>query len=58
MINLADGAINEGDVVLVRGEGLFSECTPAANVGTAADFNWTFQITGDVDVDESDESGF
>ena len=58
MINLADGAIDEGDVVLVRGEGIFSECTPNANVGAAADFNWTFQITGDVDVDETDESGF
>ena len=58
MINLADGAIDEGDVVLIRGEGIFSECTPSANVGAAADFNWTFQITGDVDVDETDESGF
>lgn len=58
MINLQDGAIAEGDVVLVRGEGIFSECTPSANVGAATDFNWTFQITGEVDVDESDESGF
>jgi hypothetical protein len=58
MINLADGAIDEGDVVLVRGEGIFSECTPNGNVGTATDFNFTFQITGDVDVDETDESGF
>jgi len=58
MINLASGALNEGDVVLVRGEGIFSECTPNANVGAAADFNWTFQITGEVDADESNESGF
>lgn len=58
MINLASGSIDEGEVVLVRGEGIFSECTPTANVGAAADFNWTFQITGEVDVDESNESGF
>lgn len=60
MINLADvsASIDEGEVVLVRGEGIFSECTPTANVGAAADFNWTFQITGDVEADESDESGF
>ena len=58
MINLAVSPIGEGDVILVRGEGIFSEVTPNANVGAALDFNWTFQITGDVDVDESDESGF
>jgi hypothetical protein len=56
VINLAVDAISEGDVILVRGEGIFSECTVNANVGAAADFNWTFQITGDIDVDESDES--
>jgi hypothetical protein len=58
IINLASGAINEGDMILVRGEGIFSDVNPSANAGGQLDFGWTFQITGDVDVDESDESGF
>lgn len=57
IINLAVSPINEGDVILVRGEGIFSNVNPSANAGSQLDFGWTFQITGDIDVDESDESG-
>jgi hypothetical protein len=56
LINLAVGSVGIGDAVLIKGEGYFTEVSPSADADQNLTFDWTFEISGVIDTEESDES--
>lgn len=56
MINLAVSPVALGAAVTVKGSGYFTEVSPSAPADGSLTFDWTFEITGTIDTEESDES--
>jgi len=56
MLNIAVGSVATGAAVLIRGIGYFTSVAPSAPAAGSLTFDWTFEITGNVDTTEADES--
>ena len=56
MVSLAVSPLGEGDAILIKGDGYFTEVSPNADADQSLTFDWTFEMTGTIDVEESDES--
>jgi hypothetical protein len=56
MVSLAVSPLAIGDAVLIRGDGYITSVTATADADGSLTFDAVFEMTGTIDVDESDES--
>jgi len=56
LVNLSAGSVALGAAVLIRGDGYFTAVSPNADADQSLTFDWTFEMTGTIDTEESDES--
>ncbi len=56
MVSLAVSPLAIGDAVLIKGDGYVTSVTATADADGSLTFDAVFEMTGTIDVDESDES--
>lgn len=56
MVNTAVSPLNLGDAILIKGDGYVTSVTATADADGSLIFDAVFEITGAIDIEESDES--
>lgn len=56
MVSLAVSPLALGDAIMFKGDGYVTSVTPTADADGSLTFDAVFEMTGTIDIDESDES--
>jgi hypothetical protein len=56
MINLDDTVTDDGEAVFFKADGYVTSITPNSDAGGKLSFDAVFELTGAIDIEESDES--